>query len=436
MAAWFATVLVAPLRIARRALRRTLRGGRIWQVIAAFVGFGLPLAAFPWAQAAGSTGLWERVTSCPDDSVIRQVVSSHALSKGKEGLEALYAVGAGGIYLSVDGGQRWSRSSEGLPHGRLDQVTVLDLALDPSNPDVAYTVVDSPSTVPRPMVYWTVDMGLVWQPRASLGQERVRALAFGPTGDDLYVVTPNDLLRAFVFEPGEKPSLTPQERFAKGVDDLHWLSLYPFDGHTEATTLVISSQPVVTVATPIGTTSARQSPVIGRATSGLPHEGSGVSLTLYIGTRAKGLRIVVDDATTGPTLADARQDAETNYVRQQAIIYAMSIHPRYPEKVYVGTERGVYVSHDAGYSWHLAAQSLRDKVVLAILADPTQDRTLYAGLKSGGVLRSLDDGATWQPLGQGLGRTSVFSLAVAGSQTPVLYAATEHGLWRLPRLSN
>lgn len=409
-------------------LRFVFRSLRIGQVLLALAGFALPfaLALFPLAGVQGAPLSWERVRSYPGDPIVRRVVAGQSGQLG-----VLYAVGArSGLYLSLDEGQRWSWVGGGLPESTWGQVRIVDLAVDPADASLAYAVVASPPRVPRPMVYWTANMGLSWQPRASLRQERVRAIALNPLNGNPYVVTAHDVLRGFIPEGADK-GLTPRERFARGLDDLQWLSLSSLDGRTLATSLTVV-HPSVTVPAEAGPLNHTLRPTSQAAAGPSPEaqEDLAEAPLLYVGTEGKGLSIVVDSSSPGPQPLPAQEDEDTRYVRQRATIYALCADPYWPGRVYVSTERGIYVSRDAGRSWHPTAHPLRARRVYALVTDPVIADTLYAGLAGGGVYSSQDAGATWQPLGQGLGRASVFSLAV--SVRRVLYAGTDHGLWRLP----
>jgi photosystem II stability/assembly factor-like uncharacterized protein len=386
-------------------ITRLVHSLHLWQALAALVAFVLPFSLLPVARSEMLLPHWERVNAYPGDDTILRVIGGH-IGAGQE----LYVVGdASGVHLSVDRGQSWSQVNQGLPRGGLGEVRVVDLAVDPVDPDVVYAVVDSPSSVPRPMVYWTADMGFTWQPRASLGQERVRAIAFGPTSADLYVATPNELLRAFVSGEDVTQPLGPQERFDRGIDDLHWLSIGTFNLKANVTSLVIS---------PASASSAVS-------------VGLTIPLTLYVGTRGQGLWVAVNDLAGTPTALPAGADPDSIYVRQQAVIRTVCIDPCQPGRVYVATNRGVYVSRDEGVIWRALGQPLRAKDVLSLATDPVDSDTLYAGLRGEGVYLSRDAGMTWQPLGRGLGRVTAFSLAVVGTGARELYAATDSGLWRL-----
>lgn len=409
--------------------RPIVRSLHAWQAFLVLMGFALPFTLFPLAQPRGSTLLWERVPSYPGGSMVRRVIAGQSAQ-----LYVLYVVDAtGSIHLSVDDGAQWSLINSDLPHGPLSQVRILDIVVDPSDASLAYAVVDSPSESPRPSVYWTADMGLSWKPRASLRQERVQAIALDPFSGDPYVITAHEVLRGFVYEEASR-EMTRRERFTQGSDDLHWLSIGSFESRVQATGLTISAQTVVSLPaamSPHGRGRPIRLPSLARSPDAQRSPASDEALILYIGTQGKGLNILVDSPLMGPYLVAAQEDEDTRYVRQMATIHALCVDPHQPGRVYVGTDQGIYVSRDAGVSWHKTAYPLRARRIYALLADPLTVDTLYAGLAGGGVHVSEDAGATWQPLGQGLGRATVFSLALYGKEQGVLYAGTDNGLWRL-----
>lgn len=70
-------------------------------------------------------------------------------------------------------------------------------------------------------------------------------------------------------------------------------------------------------------------------------------------------------------------------------------------------------------------------VVTALAAAPAQPATVYAGLRGGGMFRSLDGGGSWAYAGAGLGRTpDALGLAVDAGRPGTVYAITNFGLAR------
>ncbi|MBI1760635.1 MAG: hypothetical protein HYR56_04280 [Acidobacteria bacterium] len=95
-------------------------------------------------------------------------------------------------------------------------------------------------------------------------------------------------------------------------------------------------------------------------------------------------------------------------------------------RVFAGTTGGVYLSDDAGESWQRALGSPATQVYgLLVNGDAVLYGTDAFGEGPGGVLRSTDDGATWQLVNNGLPeKVAVLSLAAQRDQ---LFAATVTG---------
>lgn len=382
------------------------------QVVAACISFALPLALIPLAQSRGSaTRLWEHLETWEGDSIVRGIT----LAQGHD-RQVLYGFGAvSGVHVSLNGGQDWVQSSVPMPRDGLGVIRVVGLAVNPEDPTEAYALVASPAHRPRPMVYWTQDAGLTWQVRGSVGQRRVRAMAFGPTGDSLYMIAGGDVLRALVSDGG-------RTRFIDTVADLHAAQVGSCNPMARITALAISGGFFIDPS--------RSEPASSR--SGQVR----TPLALYIASATKGLQIVLDDPGQGPTSVPISDEPVTLHVRTRAAVHAICTHPQRPEIICLGTDEGVYASTDAGRSWFHTAYGLRSEKVLSLLFDPSGN-AFYAGVAGGGVLCSTDSGATWHPAGQGLGHASVFSLAIGDSGGSVasggrtLYAGTDDGLWRL-----
>lgn len=68
--------------------------------------------------------------------------------------------------------------------------------------------------------------------------------------------------------------------------------------------------------------------------------------------------------------------------------------------------------------------------IRAIAIHPQDPRTIYLGSASGGVWKTTDDGATWQPLTDGECTLSVGALAIDSVNPRIVYAGTgEPGMW-------
>lgn len=96
------------------------------------------------------------------------------------------------------------------------------------------------------------------------------------------------------------------------------------------------------------------------------------------------------------------------------------VDSRYPSRVFVGTEYGLFQSRDAGLSWtHLALPFL----ISAVAIDP-HDGALYVTFP-GGVARTRDKGLNWESVSAGMGDKRVGLIAFSGQN---LYVMTEDGI--------
>jgi len=163
----------------------------------------------------------------------------------------------------------------------------------------------------------------------------------------------------------------------------------------------------------------------------------------------------------------------------EARVWAFSSHPSVPERLYAGTDDGVYTweersarwsrldspmrdvwalaqdperpevlfagsrpaaffrSDDAGRSWRqLEAPGIADfsevnrgpTRVTQILFDPLERGLIWAGVEIGGIYRSSDRGRSWRLMDKGLVSADVHGLAVVGKG--VVLATTNRGLHR------
>src|SRR5260221_5602681 len=62
--------------------------------------------------------------------------------------------------------------------------------------------------------------------------------------------------------------------------------------------------------------------------------------------------------------------------------------------------------------------------ITCIAADPSDPNTLYIGAAGGGVWKTIDAGVTWTPLTDGMPSLFMGALAVAPSNSQVIYAGT------------
>jgi photosystem II stability/assembly factor-like uncharacterized protein len=92
--------------------------------------------------------------------------------------------------------------------------------------------------------------------------------------------------------------------------------------------------------------------------------------------------------------------------------------------VFAGTANGIFRSLDAGATWTQINQGLTNLSIRAIVM---AGEALFAGTQGGGVFLSTDDGDNWTPINIGLISKTVRSLVVKGRN---LFAGTDGGVWR------
>ena len=108
-------------------------------------------------------------------------------------------------------------------------------------------------------------------------------------------------------------------------------------------------------------------------------------------------------------------------------------------EVLIGTREGVVTVERpaSGSEWRVKHRALTDKHISSIIKEPESGLT-FAGAFSGSVHASADDGKTWEPRGNGLTETNVYSLAsrrvngrvrlFAGTEPAHLFASDDLGL--------
>jgi photosystem II stability/assembly factor-like uncharacterized protein len=114
-------------------------------------------------------------------------------------------------------------------------------------------------------------------------------------------------------------------------------------------------------------------------------------------------------------------------------VQAVTVHPREPEMVFIGTHDGPYRSTDRGAHWEKLDFPDRDMQVWSILVHPAKPQTIYVGTAPLGVYRSDDGGDHWRVLSRpampahcDMGfAPRVMRLAIDPENPDILYAPLE-----------
>src|SRR5882757_244001 len=104
--------------------------------------------------------------------------------------------------------------------------------------------------------------------------------------------------------------------------------------------------------------------------------------------------------------------------RRATVLSALLLLAPLARPALAGTDSWTRVGPDSG-------------LVRTFAAAPSRPSTVYVGLGLGGAFRSLDGGATWSFAAAGLNlHESVRALAVDARHPEILWAGTDHGLYR------
>ncbi|HEX6512780.1 MAG TPA: hypothetical protein VF157_10800 [Chloroflexota bacterium] len=131
----------------------------------------------------------------------------------------------------------------------------------------------------------------------------------------------------------------------------------------------------------------------------------------------------------------------------EADVRSLAIDPLQPAVVYAGTEPvHVYRSADAGQTWadleglQRLPESVTEKWwfpiyphdshVLSIFVSGLNKGQVYIGLEHGGILRSDDEGATWEDVSAGIDYLDIHQVAGDPKRDNLVYAATARGFYR------
>ena len=115
-------------------------------------------------------------------------------------------------------------------------------------------------------------------------------------------------------------------------------------------------------------------------------------------------------------------------------IYALALSLRFSEDgvVYAGTGSGIYASENGGSLWRDVPMPAGDETVLSLAL--AEGGALYAGSEAQGLLRSRNDGETWEALLETEGAVNAIALAeaeriIAQVDDAVLLSRDEGASW-------
>jgi len=115
--------------------------------------------------------------------------------------------------------------------------------------------------------------------------------------------------------------------------------------------------------------------------------------TILVGTVGQGIMRSSDGGETWLRLS------VNQGMYQNPMVRVLAHHPKKPEVVYAGTERGLFKSDDAGQNWRRIDSPLSDYSVWAMAIDPSDPNIMFAGTGTPSpvaIFRSSDAGENWE----------------------------------------
>jgi photosystem II stability/assembly factor-like uncharacterized protein len=347
-----------------------------------------------------------------------------------------------GILKSVDAGATWTQSSTGLP----DYIGVYDMAIDPLQPDIVYVATSDG-------FYRSVNEGADWTRMSSApgfvntvdlcaSMPNVMCLA---TGGGVFVS--NDTGATFT-QLGAPPS----DMMSIVVDQGNGNVLYATGRGTFKSLNRGASWSDLSFVS-LGTV-IRQDPnnrqvlYLGNFYFGPTTPNSWIQKTSNGGsTWPVVLRdvavndIVVARSNSAVVYAGGfakrdvggvfkSADAGAHWTTMAGIpTNSIAVHPGNAAVVYLGGDTGLFKSIDGGATW-LPIQNGLDQPssghVLEVQIDPGQPQTVYCGTSIQGVFKSLDGGINWTHLTSPL--TDCRAIAIDPIDTHVVYASSWRGV--------
>jgi photosystem II stability/assembly factor-like uncharacterized protein len=335
----------------------------------------------------------------------------------------------GGNVKSADGGQTWSLASKGYT-GAL----MLDVDIDPENPDTVYTGA-------RSGAFRSLDGGLNWEglsyPPAAFTE--CYSVALHPADSQIVLACREQLGTLYRSQDGGKTwTIVHQLTVTPGEP----LKEYGFKRivYAPSNSQVIyagSARPTITLEM-IEKTGGLG--VFKSTDGGLTWAEANNSLTQSLSINNLAIhptdpKIVYAATVTGGLCKTT--DGGSNWVRLNGIkaddVRSVAIRPDKPDHVYAGINSGgVYFSANGGTSWAAVASGMESNdSIYALVFDPAQPDVIWAGSNRTGVYRHDPIEQRWLRFNTGLRTRAVTDLAISASGK-VLYATTwGEGVFRL-----
>lgn len=402
--------------------------------------------------AASTYGLYRSTTSGRDWDLALSGLTTDVLAHPTADSVFYAAIYGTGVYKSVDTGESWEETSEGMSFNGARRI---NLAIAPSDPDVLYASFQTTQARGSGLrMYRTEDGAEEWELLNATGASCYYQCWYDMT----IAVDPDDAERVYFGSLRMHRSTDGGNTFSlhhNGIYvDEHYLV---FDTLSDPVALYLANDGGVYRTTNGGTswTSLATNLAVAQYYRGIALHPAGPGVTLG-GTQdqgtqrsAEGTRVwskvmggdggytafdVEDPGTwyaetqwisssgySGPRKNGALAVAGIDRSERGLFIPPLVMDPIDSRRLYFGV-RSLYRTDNSAGQWHRIYRAPDGRVVSAIGLTPTDENTIYAGLRYGRVVVTRDGGATWLESGSGLPNRFIGDVAVHPDRPDEAYA--------------
>ena len=127
-----------------------------------------------------------------------------------------------------------------------------------------------------------------------------------------------------------------------------------------------------------------------------------------------------------------------DFPMQGAHVWSIAIDPQDPDTIFAGTRPSAFFrSRDGGRRWEKLEAELADTCpvvdiprVISMVVDPSDHRTVWAGIQVDGVHRSLDGGDTWTNLSARLPEPDIHWMAAGARPQRLVIAGAGRAIFQ------
>ena len=326
------------------------------------------------------------------------------------------ATGSGGVWRSDDGGQTWTLPGDGMVNRSIEWIEV-----DPGNPSMIWAAIDNTG---GPGLWRSPDRGKTWgypRPDATsymLGQP----IAFAPSNPSI-IYAPSTNLHYRSSDGGktwESFRVPGQDAYAFAIDPKNPKVIYA-GGRGSSHQMRRSSDG--------GKTWKAVGPGLPERSIKLISIPREAPSTIYVTSGFGDLYKSEDGGDSWTQLDLGLQGTDK--------LFSLDLDPHDPLTLLAGTENGLRKSTDGGESWSTVGGGLGNWFCKGVAFHPKQKGIVYAGTTGKGFFKSTDGGETFKPSSTGLAAGWSKKLyAPAGGAGPVfvqlgvgLYRQDGPGAW-------